>query len=72
MNEGLELMMAGMTVVFLFLSIMVSIMYGAAAILKKFEKPEEQTPGGNSSDSQNDGLAEIAVAIAAVKAHTRG
>lgn len=72
MSEGLELMVAGMGVVFLFLTLMVFVMYGAAAVLKKFDKPEELTPGGGPSGAVADELAEVAVAIAAVKAHTQG
>lgn len=37
-DEGLVLMGAGMGVVVLFLTIMVVVMYGAAAIFRRFDK----------------------------------
>lgn len=65
--QGMNFMFIGMTVVFVFLSVLVIIMNIAAAFFKKFDKyfPEEtvaaKTPAASSSD------ADIAVAIAAVK-----
>jgi len=69
-EQGLVLMGAGMGVVGLFLTLMVVVMYGASAILRKFEKepPKKKTTGGGRGGQD----VEIAVAIAAVKAHTRG
>ena len=69
-EQGLVLMGAGMGVVGLFLTLMVIVMYGASAILRKFEKepPKKKTIGGGRGGED----VEIAVAIAAVKAHTRG
>jgi sodium pump decarboxylase gamma subunit len=37
-DEGLVLMGAGMGVVVLFLTIMVVVMYGAAAVFRRFDK----------------------------------
>ena len=64
-EEGLVLMGAGMGVVGSFLSIMVVVMYGASSILRRFDEKSES--GKKSKD-----LAEIAVAVAAVKSRTSG
>ncbi len=61
---------AGMGVVGLFLTTMVIVMYGSSAILRRFDKPPSKKAG--SKRSADGDVAEIAVAIAAVKAHTRG
>lgn len=66
-GEGLELMVAGMSVVFLFLALMVIVMYASAGILKRFDKPEQIT-----QNAASDQLAEVAVAIAAVKRQIQG
>jgi oxaloacetate decarboxylase gamma subunit len=72
MAQGLELMVAGMGVVFAFLTLMVFTMHGAAAIIRKIEKPETpQNPGAGSASSHTDELAMVAVAIAAASAQTR-
>ena len=69
-EHGLVLMGAGMGTVGLFLTLMVVVMYGASAILRRFDKvPEKKTPTGGGRGGNE---AEIAVAIAAVKAHTLG
>ena len=70
-EKGLVLMGAGMGVVLLFLTIMVIVMYGAAAILRRFDKPQIPTGGNGPTRATSDEMAEIAVAIAAVKAHTQ-
>jgi sodium pump decarboxylase gamma subunit len=69
-EQGLVLMGAGMGVVGLFLSLMVVVMYVSSFLLKKFEK-ERPPDGGEGPHGSKDELAEIAVAIAAVKAHMR-
>ncbi|MBN2803313.1 MAG: OadG family protein [Deltaproteobacteria bacterium] len=69
MEKGLELLVAGMGGVFLFLSLMVLIMYLASMVLKKFEKPEAAIESGTGGNEQ---LAMIAAAIAVVKNHTQG
>jgi len=70
MMQGLELMVAGMVMVFIFLTIMIISVNGAAAIIRRFEK-DTPPSGGGSSSSNKDNLAEVAIAVAAVKAHTR-
>ncbi|MBN2340659.1 MAG: OadG family protein [Deltaproteobacteria bacterium] len=70
-GEGLELMVAGMSVVFLFLALMVIVMSLSAGVLKKFEKPENTTPGAGSGGA-GDPMAEVAVAIAAVQREIQG
>ena len=69
MEKGLELMVAGMGGVFIFLSLMVLVMYLSSIILTKFEKPEVLPESGTG---KNDQLAAVAVAVAAVKRHTQG
>ncbi|MBN2530641.1 MAG: OadG family protein [Deltaproteobacteria bacterium] len=70
-GEGLELMVAGMSVVFLFLALMVLVMNLSAGILKRFDKPEEaiQTAGAGKA---GDPMAEVAIAIAAVQREIKG
>ena len=70
-GEGLELMVAGMGVVFLFLTLMVLVMNISAGILKRFEKPEEaiQKTGARAA---GDPMAEVAVAIAVVQREIQG
>lgn len=70
-GEGLELMIAGMSVVFLFLTLMVIVMSLSASVLKRFDKPQElkQVTGSGGAGDQ---LAEVAVAIAAVKRQMQG
>lgn len=68
-GEGINLMLAGMGVVFMFLILLVIVMNISAAILKRFDKPEELTAGNGGAA---DPLAQVAVAIAAVKRHTQG
>lgn len=69
MEKGLELMLAGMGGVFTFLALMVAIMYVTSLIFKKYEKPAVLSQGNAGQDDQ---LAQVAVAIAAVKRHTQG
>lgn len=76
LTEGLGLMVAGMGVVFAFLTLLVLTMMASAKFFDRFsdyfqsETPEEKprTAGIQQSDS---GLAEIAIAIAAAKAYAR-
>jgi oxaloacetate decarboxylase (Na+ extruding) subunit gamma len=69
-GEGLELMVAGMSVVFLFLALMVLVMNLSAGILKRFDKPEEAKKAG--AGAAGDPMAEVAVAIAAVQREIQG
>lgn len=69
--QGFVLMLVGMCVVFMFLIVMVWCMSLSAAFFKKFAHlfPEEQ-PTGKLNKVSSD-YADIAVAIAAVKAFTK-
>lgn len=70
--EGLYLMVVGMSVVFCFLLLLVWTMLGSAYFFKKFSTyfPDEpQLPPGGVKNG--DHYAEIAVALAAVKAFTK-
>ncbi|MCK9521964.1 MAG: OadG family protein [Proteobacteria bacterium] len=72
MSQALELMAVGMGVVFAFLVLMVFTMYGAAAVIRKFEKPEALKPaGGGISAAGANELALVAVAVAAANAQSR-
>ncbi len=73
-EQGLGLMVAGMGTVFLFLTTMVIVMYGSSVVLRKFDKkpPSKKKTGSGGTTPPRDELAKIAVAIAAVKAHSRG
>lgn len=74
--EGLGLMVAGMGVVFAFLALLVFAMKISAKVLKRFTDadvmggPLEKQPTAVFRQAGDD-LAEIAVAIAAVKACAR-
>ncbi|MCP4199903.1 MAG: OadG family protein [Proteobacteria bacterium] len=86
-QQGLVLMVAGMGMVFVFLTIMVLVMYGAAAVFRKYagffepekavavvpnKQPQATLPKAMSKQgAAADKSAEIAVAIAAVKAYIR-
>lgn len=59
LREGLELMIAGMSVVFCFLALLVAAMHGSALLFK----PSDAAP-----TEEND-YAEVALAIAAVMKH---
>lgn len=66
MIEGFVIMVVGVTVVFAFLGLLVLVMQASALFFTRFtnrfpEKPERKA----------DDLTEIAVAVAAVKAHVR-
>ncbi len=64
-EEGFVLMGAGMGVVGSFLTIMVVVMYGASAVLRRFDKQPKK-----GAKSKN--LTEVAVAVAVVKSRTSG
>ena len=70
-EQGFILMGAGMGVVGLFLTIMVAVMYGSAAIIKQIEDASPPPPESSGGGSKSNDLAEIAVAIAAVQSHSR-
>ncbi len=86
-EQGFVLMAAGMGVVLVFLTTMVIVMYGAAAFFRKYadffepekpaaalskKKPKASLPKATSDQGAAAGKsAEIAVAIAAVKAYIR-
>ena len=64
LEQGLSLMVIGMGTVGAFLTLMVFVMHGTAAILKdRFQDPTPQVKG---KPQQNDKV-KIAVAIAAAK-----
>jgi sodium pump decarboxylase gamma subunit len=77
LNEGLGLMVAGMGVVFAFLFLLVIAMQLSAKFFEVFkdyfpeELPQVKAVTGTVLAQSNDKLAEIAVAIAAVKAYAR-
>ena len=67
--QGIVLMVIGMVTVFAFLVLLILAMSGSAAFFSKFAHlfPEEvQTPA--KAVSATDPIAEIAVALAAIKA----
>ena len=75
-NEGLSLMVTGMGVVFAFLTLLVLSMNLAAGFFQKFADLFEEEPLPSAKprtaviQQSDDELAEIAAAIAAVKACT--
>jgi oxaloacetate decarboxylase gamma subunit len=71
-GQGLVLMVVGMGVVFAFLALLVGAMNGSASFFQKFAHlfPEETLPKSGTRKPAQD-FSEIAVAIAAVKAHTQ-
>lgn len=64
-EEGFVLMGAGMGVVGFFLTTMVVVMYGASAVLRRFDNQPK-------SGVESKNLTEIAVAVAVVKSRTSG
>jgi oxaloacetate decarboxylase gamma subunit len=74
--EGLGLLAAGMGMVFIFLTLLVSIMALSAKLLSRFpdlsaeEKPK-RPPRSGGTYQNNEDLGEIAAAVAAVTARTR-
>lgn len=66
MIEGFVAMVVGVTVVFAFLGLLVLVMQASGLFFKRLANrvPEK-------SESKVDDLTEIAVAVAAVKAHVR-
>lgn len=71
--EGVKLMLVGMAVVFSFLALLVAAMRGSAAFCLQFAHlfPEPE-PAVDRSAGQRDDLAEVALAIAAVKTRSNG
>lgn len=75
-SEGLSLMVTGMGVVFAFLTLLVLCMNLAASFFEKFSDlfVDDPLPAAKpktaATGQSNDELAEIAAAIAAVKACT--
>ena len=73
-EQGLVLMGAGMGVVGLFLTIMVLVMYGSSAVLRKFDQEPPAKRSGKSKPAKpkkkSDDLTEVAIAIAAAKNHS--
>ncbi len=73
MNEGLRLMVVGMTTVFAFLGLLVMCMHASAAFFRvnagwfaEPAAPEPRLPTASGDD------AEIAVVLAAIAAHRAG
>lgn len=71
MQQGLVLMIVGMGTVFGFLILMVACMHAAARFFNTFAAwfPEPAAPAASRAPV-TDNLAEIAAAVAAVRAHT--
>lgn len=69
LEQGIVLMVIGMATVFAFLVLMVWIMNSTAVFFRKFAHlfPEEQ-PAAVKKSAPVDPVAEIAVALAAIKA----
>ena len=67
--QGVVLMVIGMATVFSFLVLMILAMNGSAAFFRKFAHlfPEEVKPAPKAKTAATDPLAEIAVALAAIK-----
>ncbi len=67
--QGVTLMVIGMATVFAFLVLLILVMNGSAAFFSKFAHlfPEEETTAPKAA-SASDPTAEIAVALAAIKA----
>ncbi len=67
--QGVTLMVIGMATVFAFLVLLIAAMNGSAAFFKKFAHlfPEE-VKSPSKSAPKSDPVAEIAVALAAIKA----
>lgn len=70
LQQGGVLMLIGMATVFAFLVLMVWIMNSTAAFFRKFAHlfPEEQPAAARKPAPAADPVAEIAVALAAIKA----
>lgn len=70
MEEGLTVLVVGMTTVFAFLVLLVVIMQGSSWFFARFAHlfPEPEQPAGASL---RDDLSEIAVVIAALRARNR-
>ena len=66
-NEGVELMVVGMSVVFAFLVLLVVFMTLSGAFFQKFSHlfSEPQQPAAPAAKSASDEQAKIAVALAA-------
>ena len=68
MMQGLVLMAIGMVTVFVFLILMLVAMSGSATFFRKFAHLfPEQPPAASKKASAADPVAEIAVALAAIK-----
>ena len=68
MMQGLVLMAIGMITVFVFLVLMIAAMSGSAAFFRKFAHLfPEQTSAAPRKSAPADPVAEIAVALAAIK-----
>ena len=70
MMQGLVLMAIGMATVFVFLVLMILAMSGSAAFFRKFADlfPEEQPAASKKKAAPVDPAAQIAVALAAIRA----
>ncbi len=67
--QGIVLMVIGMATVFAFLVLLILAMNGSAAFFRKFAHlfPEEQVQAPRAAQAA-DPMAEIAIALAAIKA----
>ena len=68
--QGVVLMVLGMATVFAFLVLLVWVMSGSALFFRKFAHlfPEEQVAAPKAKAAAVDPVAEIAVALAAIRA----
>lgn len=68
--QGLDLLVAGMLIVFLFLMLLVYVMNVAAKIIPRFNHilPDEEPKKKSRPAAKSDDFTDIAIAIAAVHA----
>lgn len=71
LNDGLLVMFVGMSVVFGFLALMVCTMNISARVTKKLAKYFPEEPDDKGSAAGVNSNQEIAVAIAAIQAHSK-
>ncbi len=69
MMQGFVLMVVGMLVVFGFLVLMVMMMHATAAFFKQYDARALETK--NNEAALSDDMAEIAVILAAIQAHSK-
>ena len=65
MEQGLVLMVVGMTTVFFLLTLLVFLLYGSAAFFSSW--PQDESDSKTVSDDESDELELIAIALAAIQ-----